>query len=292
MSKKILFSWLLVIGLSFSLGVYAQEKAVDYGNNVITDSDLDGLTDEGERQVFGTDPRKSDTDGDGFTDGVEVLSETNPGDNVSYPGVIENVQVQQEETPWAWYASRAAGLVAFALLYISIFLGLTLRIPLLRKIFKPIYAMNIHCWISLQATLLALLHGGILAFDKFLNLSIADLFVPFVSSYEPILLPLGILSFYLMIMLVVTSYMRKYISQKLWRITHFSNIILYIIVVIHAAGLGTDLKNPLNFNIFLYLNAFLVFLMLVNMQLRIAEARRRRKAASLASQANIGSKGV
>lgn len=283
------FSIFLMLGLALSpLNAKAEEKKVDYGNQVIVDSDLDGLTDEGEKQIFQTDPQQADSDSDGFKDMVEVLSETDPVNQTSFPGIAEKVEVAQQETPWAWYASRAAGLVAFALLYVSIFLGLTLRVPLLRKIFKPIYSMNIHCWISLQATILALIHGGVLVFDKFFNFSLADLFVPFASSYEPLLLPLGILAFYLMIMLVVTSYARKHISQKLWRITHFSNIVLYIIVLFHAAGLGTDLKNPTNFHIFLYANAFLVFLMLINMQLRIAERIRMRKKAALANQAKIG----
>lgn len=292
MFRKILFSLVLFFGLGFFVTANAQEKKVDYGQQVIVDSDLDGLTDEGEKQIFGSDPKNKDSDGDNYSDGVEILSETDPVDVASFPGFAQKIEAPSEETPWGWYTSRIAGLVAFALLYISIFLGLTLRIPLLRRIFKPLYAANIHCWISLQATVLALVHGGALLFDKFFKFSVADLFIPFVSSYGSVLLPMGIVSFYLMIMLVVTSYMRSRISHKVWRVTHFSNIILYVFVIIHAAGLGTDLKNPTNFSIFLYLNAFLVFLMLMNMQLRIAEARRIRKAAALAKQASIGSEGV
>lgn len=291
MHKK-LFLFLFIVGFIFSFSsASADDKKVDYAGQVVVDRDLDGLTDEGEKQIFLTDQQKADSDEDGFTDGVEVLSETDPLSKTSFPGIVQDQQIIQDakvETPWPWYAARAAGLVAFILLYISIFLGLTLRIPLARKIFKPLYAMNIHCWISLQATVIAFLHGGVLIFDKFLHLSLVDIFVPFVSSYQRALLPLGILGFYLMIMLVVTSYMRKHISQKVWRITHFSNIALYLMVIGHAVGLGTDLKKPLVFDIFLFANAFLVFLMLVNMQLRIAEAHRRRKEAALASQSNTG----
>lgn len=182
------------------------------------------------------------------------------------------------EVPWAWYISRASGLMAFALLYVSIFLGLTLRIPLLRKIFAPAIALDVHAWISVQATVFAFLHGAALLFDKFLNLSLADLFVPFVSDYEPGLLALGIFSFYLMIILVATSYGKKYISHKLWRAVHFLNILLYAFVLIHAVKLGTDLKNPIAYSIFLWSNVFLIFLMLINMQLRIADTIRIRKA--------------
>lgn len=42
------------------------------------DSDGDGLSDDAEVQIYGTDPFKADTDGDGRNDGEEVLAETNP----------------------------------------------------------------------------------------------------------------------------------------------------------------------------------------------------------------------
>ena len=44
------------------------------------DSDDDGLSDEAEMNVFGTDPNNSDTDGDSVSDGQEILvNGTNPG---------------------------------------------------------------------------------------------------------------------------------------------------------------------------------------------------------------------
>ncbi|EKE11825.1 MAG: hypothetical protein ACD_15C00018G0006, partial [uncultured bacterium] len=162
MKNKFFSLVLAVIMLTYASLSFAQEIKVEYPEQVIVDSDLDGLTDEGEKQIFKTDPQKSDTDSDGFGDGVETLSEIDPLDANLFPGIIEKMEVLDEEIPLAWYISRITGLVAFALLYISIFLGLTLRVPLLRKLFKPLYAMNIHCWISVQATILAFVHGGAL----------------------------------------------------------------------------------------------------------------------------------
>jgi hypothetical protein len=43
-----------------------------------TDSDSDGLNDIEELKIYGTDPKKSDTDGDGYLDGDEVQSGYNP----------------------------------------------------------------------------------------------------------------------------------------------------------------------------------------------------------------------
>lgn len=48
------------------------------------DTDGDGLTNS-EEELLGTDPELADTDGDGFDDGVEVESYTNPTDRTDRP---------------------------------------------------------------------------------------------------------------------------------------------------------------------------------------------------------------
>lgn len=288
MNKKIkIFLVIFFLTMSFfGRGVFAADiEKVEYKEGIVLDSDLDGLTDEGESKLYLTDPQKMDTDSDGYGDGVEVFSETNPIDSSVYPGAqVQNsslqqnqVQDQKSEIPWAWFVTRASGLVAFLLLYISIFLGLTIRIPIFRKIFSPLYSLKIHCWISLQATLFALVHGSALLFDRAFKFSLVDVFVPFSSKFEPNLVALGILGFYLMIILVMTSYGRKFISQKIWRITHFTNIVLYGAVFAHALYLGTDLKNQSFAWFFVLANAFLVFIMLYNIERRIFDAISRKR---------------
>jgi predicted ferric reductase len=182
----------------------------------------------------------------------------------------------EQAVPWAWYFARAAGLVSFLLLYISIFLGLTVRIPFLRKLISPAYSPNLHRILSLYALLFALLHGVVLIFDNAINFTLVDVFVPFAASYHPQSVALGILAFYLMLILVITSYGKRFISHKVWRVTHFMNIVLYVIGIIHAVTLGTDMKNPVVFGIFLWANALLVFIMLYNLELRLALALKRK----------------
>jgi len=50
------------------------------GENMIKDSDSDGISDYDEIHIYGTDPFSADTDGDGFTDGAEILSGFDPLD--------------------------------------------------------------------------------------------------------------------------------------------------------------------------------------------------------------------
>ena len=78
MKKLLLF--LTVVIMSFTVSI-AQEivSTVAYQEGTpIYDRDLDGLTDEGEVQLYKTDMYNPDTDGDGIFDGVEVVNGTDP----------------------------------------------------------------------------------------------------------------------------------------------------------------------------------------------------------------------
>src|SRR6266567_2034106 len=174
---------------------------------------------------------------------------------------IQSANAMQIETPWAWYVSRMSGLVAFALLYISMFLVLTIRIPFLRKIFAPAIALNAHGWIALQAVSFALLHGTILIFDNYIGMKLVNVFVPFTSPYQPIAVGIGTITFYLMVILVISSYLRKHLSFKLWRVVHSFNIVLYFGGIAHALVLGTDLKNEIFRNVFIGANIILILLL-------------------------------
>lgn len=271
----VMISLFIFSGLKF---VNAEEKKVDYGNNIIIDSDLDGLTDEGEKQIYTTEQKNLDTDQDGIIDGAEVINGTDPLDSAS-PSIAEfyNANLTEVEVPWGWYLTRTSALIGFFLLYLSIFFGIAIRNPLLRKIISPIYSLDIHGWISLQALLFALLHGVSFLFDKFLAFNWANIFVPFFPlsesaikvGVEPIYLAMGVASFYLMLALIVSSYLRKFINFRVWRFIHFFNLVLWIFVILHALQLGTDMKNVIVRNIFIYANAFLMLLFAINLIFRL-----------------------
>lgn len=107
-----IFFTLLLSGFGF----FSVAKEDFSGKNIFHDADQDGLTDEEER-LYGTDPRNSDTDGDGYSDGAEVRSgydplKASPGDKI-LPSGKERIAINtseesedasslsQEETPSA-----------------------------------------------------------------------------------------------------------------------------------------------------------------------------------------------
>jgi methionine sulfoxide reductase heme-binding subunit len=282
----LIISFFVLFSIVFASSVHfakSDEKKLDYKKEIVVDSDLDGLTDLGEKEIFKTDPKSPDSDGDGILDGAEIIGKSNPLDNSSPSAketILQKTYTIEKETSWAWYLSRSSAILGFFLLWISIFLGVAIQTPLLNRIIKPIYSLNMHSWISLQALFFALLHGIILLFDKFMSMNVFNVFIPFYPLNEkqaniinPDFLALGIISFYVMIILVSTSYFRKYIPHYLWRVVHSLNIGLYAIVIIHALYLGTDLKaEGMARNIFIYANAFLAVLFVINILVRFLKA--------------------
>jgi len=255
----------------FAVKTSAQEKTitsvVDYKGEVIVDSDLDGLTDKGEVQVYGTDPGKADTDGDGILDGAEVLSGTDPL-NQNNPGTAKSKEIFSginPDAPWVWYAARVAGILAFISLWLTVFLGLSIRNPILKKIIEPVYSLDFHCFVAALAVLWALVHGTVLIFDPKLGFHLKDVFLPFVSQttlVEPKYLALGIVAFYMMAVLTVTSYLRSHLNHKFWRVLHFLNPIVFLFVVVHGYMNGTDMKNFYVGSAFLFSSFLLVLIYL------------------------------
>lgn len=256
----------------------AQEFLLDYGEDLILDSDLDGLTDLGEEQLFKTDKVDPDTDSDGMLDGAEVIGGSDPLDQLSPMAtkvVKEKYFQEKREVPWAWYVVRATGVVAFLCLFFSVFLGLIGRIPFFQARISPATSIEIHGWVSLHALLFSIVHAVGLLFDSYLGFGLRDILIPFASEFEPIFLALGIISFYLMLILVVSSYLRRKITYKIWRSIHYLNILLYVFVVVHVFAMGTDLQNAAVKGGFYLLNVALFFVLFFHVLARVKSRSKR-----------------
>ena len=278
--KKLSAAILVILAFfAFAKISFAQESEskVDYSKEVIVDSDLDGLTDQGEIQIYGTDHKDADTDGDGLMDGVEVVQGTSPLDSTDpYFSLTSTAQ----ETPWAWYVSRAAGIIGFVFLWLTIILGLSIRNPWLKKIIGPIYSFDFHCFTAVAAVFWSLVHGTSLLFDKIIGFGVKNVLIPFFSQTTLVdvrLLALGIIAFWLMVVMAVTSYLRAHMSHWLWRALHFMNPLAFIFIVIHGYKIGTDMKNIYISNIYLFSSALLALIYLSSVVFMISNKIKQRQ---------------
>ena len=139
-----------------------------------------------------------------------------------------------------WYVTRAAGLVAYLLLWLSTAWGLAVSSKIFDALFHRSFTYDMHQFISLLAIGFTVLHVVVLLADQYLPFSLAAILVPFVAPYRPVWVGIGIIGLYLTLLVSVTFYIRRWIGQKAFRVIHLASFVGYISVTLHGLMAGTD----------------------------------------------------
>ncbi len=162
-----------------------------------------------------------------------------------------------------WYITRAAGLTAYFLLWLSNAWGLALSTKILKPILETMFTFDFHEFLSLLGLGFVLLHVIVLMFDKFLPYNLLQILIPFTGTYRPFWVGLGIIGFYLFLLVTVTFYLRQRIGQKAFRFIHVFSLAGYLGVTLHGLFAGTDSALPIakvlygfTFLIMLFLTVF------------------------------------
>jgi sulfoxide reductase heme-binding subunit YedZ len=139
-----------------------------------------------------------------------------------------------------WLASRASGLVALALIGLSVAIGLAMASKAFRRpgLSRTLIAVHEHA--ALAALVAIAVHGITLLGDRWLNPGPVGVAVPFVMDHEPVFTGIGIVAGYLAAILGLTFYVRRRIGTKRWRNMHRLTPLVYALGVAHALGAGTD----------------------------------------------------
>lgn len=143
-----------------------------------------------------------------------------------------------------WYLNRSSGLVAYAFLWLSTCIGLLQTTGLLKGLVSAGATMGLHQFTAISGLSLATFHGVILLWDQYVAFTWESLLIPFRSSYQPFLVGLGTLAFYLALTAAVSSYVRGGLSPRAWRILHLSSLAAFTFALIHGTLLGTDAADP------------------------------------------------
>jgi len=157
---------------------------------------------------------------------------------------------------WPWYLTRASGVVAAVLLVLLIITGIAMYTGLEFTILEPIKAWTNHRTLGIAMLVAVAVHVGSLLFDKFISFNIWQVLLPFVSPYKRVHLfgisvgsfgvMLGIVAFYLVLAIMVTSRVRMMAKHKeLWRLTHLLSYAVILVIFFHSIMIGSDLKNGL-----------------------------------------------
>jgi DMSO/TMAO reductase YedYZ heme-binding membrane subunit len=156
-------------------------------------------------------------------------------------------------TSWPWYVVRGAGFVAAGLIVLLMLSGIGQVTGLTYRFFEPVTAWAIHKALAYALLASIAIHVIFLLIDKFLPFSLAQVLVPFASTYSNKTslfgLPLGwfgvaagILAMYGVIIVVASSLKWIDTRKKAWRFLHYLSYAVAGLVFIHALQVGTDLR--------------------------------------------------
>jgi sulfoxide reductase heme-binding subunit YedZ len=164
-----------------------------------------------------------------------------------------------------WLASRASGLVALALISLSVGIGLAMAGKAFRRPGLSRTLMAVHEYAALAGLIAIAVHGITLLGDKWLHPGPVGITVPFAMEHEPLWTGLGIVGGYLAAALGLSFYMRKRIGIRRWRALHRATLLVYVLGVAHTLGAGTDASEPWLLALLVLTGAPIVFLTVVRL---------------------------
>jgi predicted ferric reductase len=167
-----------------------------------------------------------------------------------------------------WYVTRAAGISAYLLLWLSTAWGLAVSSKIFDPVLHRFFTYDMHQFLSLLAIGFATLHVAVLLSDRYLPFSLAQILVPFAAPYRPVWVGLGVIGMYLTLLVSITFYIRQWIGYRTFRIIHYVSFITYIGVALHGLLSGTD--SPLLSIELMYAGTFLVIVFLFAYRMVIA----------------------
>ncbi len=148
-------------------------------------------------------------------------------------------------------ASALLGLFAVWVLTLNLLLGLLLSVrynPLKRWPHQRINYFAVHNWTGYIALALVAGHVALIPLSSTAGWSWGDALWPAHAPQQAGANVLGAISFYLLVVVVLTSYLRRRMGRKSWKLVHFASYACVALFLWHGAVLDPKLLNrPINY---------------------------------------------
>ncbi len=161
-----------------------------------------------------------------------------------------------------WYVSRTSAILAYILFFINITLGIGLKTRYFDRLAAPWQKLDLHHFTAFLATSFIFLHIFSLLGDQYLNFTLTQLLVPMASPFRPVWTALGVLAFYILIIVMLSSIASKLIGKKAWRIMHYLAYAAFFAILFHGIRSGTETQFGWTQTLYVVTGAIVVFMFL------------------------------
>lgn len=141
---------------------------------------------------------------------------------------------------FAWYLSRSSGWVAFVLLAVTVVWGILGISRVIERRGLPRWMLDLHRHLALLAVVFTSVHLGALVADDWLHVSWREVFVPMAIGYRPGAVAWGIAAMYLVLVVQLSSWLRRRLPRRVWRGVHLLSYPAVWMVTLHGLQAGTD----------------------------------------------------
>ncbi|HEX2923038.1 MAG TPA: hypothetical protein VHS28_03305 [Chloroflexota bacterium] len=180
--------------------------------------------------------------------GVPDRAQISGGQSSTQPGqsTVAAVSVGGTRTgdPTFWHIARAAGLSAYLMLFLNVFLGLAVHTHYLEGVMARWRSFDLHQFTALLAIGFLGLHALALLGDRYMGFTPAQLVIPFASPYRPFWTALGVVGAYAVLIVFGSSYVRQQIGYRAWRAIHYVAFAAFLLTMVHGVFSGTDSGEP------------------------------------------------
>jgi len=141
-------------------------------------------------------------------------------------------------------ATRVIAFLSYFAIAGSVIYGLLLSTKILDAIAHRPVTFALHQDLAAIGLGLAGIHVALLGLDATQPLGLAEMLIPFASSYRPLWVGVGQLALYLVAIVTASFYIRRRIGQRAWRVLHYVTFLAFAFTTAHGIMSGTDTAAP------------------------------------------------
>lgn len=139
-----------------------------------------------------------------------------------------------------WYVTRASAVLAWIIMTAAVLWGIVLSTRVFRGADNPAWLQDLHRYLGGTALVLTLIHMVSLVLDPWLAMPVDQLLIPLTAEYRPLPVALGIVAFYVLAAVQLTSLIKNRLPRRLWKAVHYLSYVAVLAVAVHGAYAGTD----------------------------------------------------
>lgn len=145
----------------------------------------------------------------------------------------------------AWYVSRGTGIVAWGLIVATMLWGFCQATGLLGRRRRGWWVLGVHRYLGALTVAFVGVHVLAIVADGYTSFGPVEVLVPLASGWRAIPVAFGVVAFYVLLAVEITSLARHRLSRRVWRHVHLASYGMLPMATLHALTAGTDVAEVL-----------------------------------------------